>query len=221
MIVSGKGSTLRDSAGRYLDAMAGLWCVNVGYGRSEIAEALRDPGARLGYYHAFSSMATDTPRDARRADDRPGPAPMSKVFFGNSGSDANDTQVKLVWFYNNVLGRPEKKKIISRHRGYHGVTVMSAGLTGLHRLHDGFDLPLPMIRHTPAPHRLWEAEPGMTDEEFARARRRPRAADPRRGPRHGGRVHRRAGAGRGRRDRPAGGLLGPRSRRCCAATTCC
>jgi L-2,4-diaminobutyrate transaminase len=168
MIVSGQGSTLHDSRGRsYLDAMGGLWCVNVGYGRREIAEALRDEALRLGYYHAFSSMATDLPAEvAERVIDLY-PVPMSKVFFGNSGSDANDTQVKLVWYYNNVLGRPEKKKIISRQRGYHGVTVMSAGLTGLASLHAGFDLPLPMIRHTTAPHRLWEALPGETEEEFA------------------------------------------------------
>jgi len=92
---------------------------------------------------------------------------MSKVFYGCTGSDANDTQVKLVWYFNNVLGRPEKKKIIARLRGYHGVTVMAAGLTGLPGLHANFDLPLPMIRHTTAPHRLWEAEPGMSDEAFA------------------------------------------------------
>jgi L-2,4-diaminobutyrate transaminase len=147
--------------------MGGLWCVNVGYGRREIAEALRDEALRLGYYHAFSSMATDLPAEvAERVIDLY-PVPMSKVFFGNSGSDANDTQVKLVWYYNNVLGRPEKKKIISRQRGYHGVTVMSAGLTGLASLHAGFDLPLPMIRHTTAPHRLWEALPGEAEEEFA------------------------------------------------------
>jgi L-2,4-diaminobutyrate transaminase len=168
MIVSGEGSTLHDSRGRsYLDAMGGLWCVNVGYGRREIAEALRDEALRLGYYHAFSSMATDLPAEvAERVIDLY-PVPMSKVFFGNSGSDANDTQVKLVWYYNNALGRPEKKKIISRQRGYHGVTVMSAGLTGLASLHVGFDLPLPMIRHTTAPHRLWEALPGETEEDFA------------------------------------------------------
>src|SRR6185312_3526815 len=94
--------------------------------------------------------------------------PMSKVFFGSSGSDANDTQAKLVWFYNNALGRPEKKKLVSRKRGYHGVTVLSAGLTGLANLHQGFDLPLPMIRHARAPHRLWEATQGMTDDEFVR-----------------------------------------------------
>ena len=168
VIVEGEGTTLRDSRGNvYLDAMAGLWCVNVGYGRREIAEALHDHALRLGYYHAFSSMATDLP--ARVAERVIGlyPTPMSKIFFGNSGSDANDTQVKLVWYYNNVLGRPEKKKIISRHRGYHGVTVMSAGLTGLASLHDGFDLPLPMIRHTTAAHKLWEADPGTSDEDFA------------------------------------------------------
>src|SRR5207244_5447798 len=161
MIVEGEGVTLRDTHGRsYLDAMAGLWCVNVGYGRREIAEALRDEALRLGYYHAYSSMATDTPaRLAERVISRY-PVPMSKIFFGNSGSDANDTQIKLVWFYNNAVGRPEKKKIVSRRRGYHGVTVMAAGLTGLDALHKGFDLPLPMIRHTTAPHRLWEAEAG-------------------------------------------------------------
>ena len=168
LIVAGSGACVQDLHGRsYIDGMAGLWCVNVGYGRVELAEAMRAGAERLGYYHAFSSMGTDTP--GLLADRLLGMAPpgMSKVFFGCTGSDANDTQVKLVWFYNNVLGRPEKKKIIARSRGYHGVSVMAAGLTGLPGLHANFDLPLPMIRHTTAPYRLWEAEPGMTDEEFA------------------------------------------------------
>ncbi len=94
------------------------------------------------------------------------PGAMSKVFFGNSGSDANDTQVKLVWYYNNVLGRPEKKKIISRSRGYHGVTVMSGSLCGLPGMHAGFDLPLPMVRHVRAPASALERPPGQTDEQF-------------------------------------------------------
>jgi L-2,4-diaminobutyrate transaminase len=168
VIVEGEGATLRDTQGRtYLDAMAGLWCVNVGYGRRELAEALHDEALKLGYYHAFSSMATDTPALlAERVIGRY-PVPMSKLFFGNSGSDANDTQVKIVWYYNNALGRTAKKKIISRRRAYHGVTVMTAGLTGLDGMHQGFDLPLPMIRHTTAPHRLWEAETGESDEDFA------------------------------------------------------
>jgi L-2,4-diaminobutyrate transaminase len=112
-------------------------------------------------------MGTDTPALLAERIIRLAPPDMSKVFFGCTGSDANDTHVKIVWYYNNVLGRPEKKKIIARDRGYHGVTVMAAGLTGLPGLHARFDLPLPMIRHTTAPHRLWEAEPGASDEEFA------------------------------------------------------
>ena len=168
MIAEGSGARLTDIHGRsYIDAMAGLWCVNVGYGRVEIAETLRVHAERLGYYHSFSSMATEAPALLAERLIGLAPAGMSKVFYGCTGSDANDTQVKLAWYYNNVLGRPEKKKIIARRRGYHGVTVMSAGLTGLPGMHANFDLPLPMIRHTTAPHRLWEAEPGMSDEDFA------------------------------------------------------
>jgi L-2,4-diaminobutyrate transaminase len=90
---------------------------------------------------------------------------MSKVFFGNSGSDANDTQVKLAWYYNNARGRPNKKKILSRRRAYHGVTIMAGGMTGLPGVHAGFDLPLPFVKHTLAPHRLWEGY-GLSDAAF-------------------------------------------------------
>jgi L-2,4-diaminobutyrate transaminase len=167
MIVEGHGCRLFDTRGRsYLDAMAGLWCVNIGYGNLEMASAMQAQVARLSYYHSFSSMANDVSTLLAQRLVESAPVPMSKVFFGNSGSDANDTQIKLVWYYNNILDRPKKKKIISRERGYHGVTVLTAGLTGLDNLHDGFDLPLPMIRHTKAPYRLWQAEPGMTDTEF-------------------------------------------------------
>lgn len=167
-IVEGHGATVIDRTGRkYLDAMAGLWCVNVGYSHPEMAEAIHRQALKLPYFHAFSSMGTDLPAQLSERLIAMAPVPMSKVFFGNSGSDANDTQAKLVWYYNNVLGRHEKKKIISRHRGYHGVTVLSGGLTGLKNLHDGFDIPLPMIRHVRPPHRLWEREPGQSDDEFA------------------------------------------------------
>jgi len=168
MIVEGDGARLRDIHGRsYIDAMAGLWCVNVGYGRAEIGDTLKEHAEKLGYYHSFSSMGTDQPALLAERLISLAPAGMSKVFFGCTGSDANDTQVKLVWYYNNVLGRPEKKKIIARQRGYHGVTVMSGSLTGLPGVHAHFDLPLPMVRHTTAPYRLWEAEPGMSDADFA------------------------------------------------------
>lgn len=166
VMVEGRGCRLTDDAGReYIDAMAGLWCVNVGYGRSELAEAMREQAERLSYCHAFSSMGSDKPALLAERLVRLAPGPMSKVFFGNSGSDANDTQVKLVWYYNNVRGRPAKKKIIARQRGYHGVTVMSGGITGLPGLHAGFDLPLPFVRHTTAPRRLWEGH-GLSDREF-------------------------------------------------------
>ena len=168
MIVEGKGVRLRDDHGReYIDAMAGLWCVNVGYGCAELAEALHRQALKLAYYHSFSSMATETPALLAERLIAMAPVPMAKVFFGNSGSDANDTQMKLVWFYNNALGRPRKKKFIARDRGYHGVTIASASLTGLASLHERFDLPLPMVRHTSAPHRLWNALPGETDAEFS------------------------------------------------------
>ena len=167
VIVEGQGCRLTDSRGQtYLDAMAGLWCVNIGYGNLEMADAIRAQVARLPYYHSFSSMANDVSTLLAERVVTSAPVPMARVFFGNSGSDANDTNMKIVWYYNNVLGRPERKKIISRQRGYHGVTVATAGLTGLSSLHAGFDVPLPMIRHVRAPHRLWEAAPGMTDAEF-------------------------------------------------------
>lgn len=166
VMVRGEGVWLEDSTGRrYIDGMAGLWCVNVGYGRSEIAEAMRHQAETLSYCHAFSSMSSDAPALLAERLITNAPVPMSKVFFGNSGSDANDTQVKLVWYYNNVRGKPAKKKIIARQRAYHGVTIMAGGMTGLPGVHAGFDLPLPFVKHTTAPHRLWEGY-GQSDAEF-------------------------------------------------------
>src|SRR5207249_305990 len=132
IMAEGAGVRLRDTAGRaYLDAAAGLWCVNIGYGRVEVADAMAAEARRLGYYHTFSSMSNEP--QIRLADRLLGMTPrgLSKVFFGTSGSDANDTQVKLVWYYNNLQGRPRKKKIISRIGAYHGTTVASASLPGL------------------------------------------------------------------------------------------
>lgn len=165
-MVGGNGIWLTDSTGkRYIDGMAGLWCVNVGYGRPEIAEAMRRQAETLSYCHAFSSMSSDAPALLAERLIQSAPVPMSKIFFGNSGSDANDTQVKLVWYYNNVRGKPKKKKIIARQRAYHGVTIMAGGMTGLPGVHAGFDLPLPFIKHTTAPHRLWEGY-GLSDAQF-------------------------------------------------------
>ncbi len=167
MMVRGSGSTVYDEDGRgYIDAMAGLWCVNVGYGRREIADALHEQTLRLPYYHSFSSMATDTPAMLAERLIEIAPEGMSKVLYGTSGSDANDTQIKLVRLYNNLLGRPQKKKIISRRRGYHGVSLASASLTGFSAMHAGFDLPIDGIIHTTPPYRLREAQPGESDADF-------------------------------------------------------
>ena len=171
VITHAQGSRLTDTAGReYIDIMGGLWCVNIGYGRQEIARAMADQSEKLSYCHAFSSMASDTPALlSQRLIAMAPPAwggSMSKVFYGNSGSDANDTQVKLAWYYHHAMGRTGRRKIIARQRGYHGVTVMTASMTGLPGLHAGFPLPLDMVRHTTAPRRLWEGH-GLSEAQFA------------------------------------------------------
>src|SRR6056297_1919297 len=168
MAQTAQGCWITDDTGkRYFDAMAGLWCVYVGYGRDRIADAMADQARKLSYFHGFSSMATEPAALLAERVIVKAPEGFSKVFFGASGSDANDTQAKLAWFYNNARDMPQKKKIISRDRGYHGVTVMTGGLTGLPGLHAGFDLPLPMIRHVSAPHNLWTRLPGEDDAAFS------------------------------------------------------
>jgi L-2,4-diaminobutyrate transaminase len=163
-----KGVWLRDAAGReLLDAMAGLWCVNVGYGRHEIAEAMAEQARRLPYYHAFLGASNEP---AIRLADRLltlAPGAMSRAFFCNSGSEANETLIKLVWYFNNLRGRPRKKKIIAREGGYHGVTLGAASLTGLPHLHAHFDLPLPGFLHVSRPHHRRGARAGETEPAFA------------------------------------------------------
>ena len=168
IMASGEGIYVRDSKGnRYIDGAAGLWCVNVGYGRDEIVEAIRAQAAALPFFHAFTSMSNEP---AIRLADRIlrwTPQGMSKVFFGNSGSDANDTNIKLVWYYNNLRGKPQKKKIIARDRAYHGVTIGAGSLTGLTYCHDAFDLPLPQIIRTHSVDRYRGPGAEMSEEQFA------------------------------------------------------
>jgi len=168
IITSGEGVYIVDREGRRsLDAFAGLYCVNAGYGRREIADAIAEQAHQLAYYHAYVGHGSEPSiRLARMVIER-APAGMSRVFFGLSGSDANETNIKLVWYYNNVLGRPEKKKIISRWRGYHGSGVMTGSLTGLALFHDAFDLPRPPVLHTDAPYYFRRADRTMSEEQFA------------------------------------------------------
>jgi L-2,4-diaminobutyrate transaminase len=168
VITGGQGVFIEDRDGRrLLDAFAGLYCVNVGYGRGEIAEAIAAQARELAYYHAYVGHGTEASiRLAHMILER-APKGMSKVYFGLGGSDANETNVKLVWYLNNVLGRPEKKKIISRWRGYHGSGLMTGSLTGLELFHRKFDLPLAQVIHTEAPYHLRRPEAGMSEEEFS------------------------------------------------------
>ena len=163
---------------------------------------------KLSFAHLFTGKSHDPAIELAEKLKEIAPVPMSKVFFCNSGSEANDTQVKLVWYLNNALGRPQKKKIISRIKAYHGVTVASASLTGLPGNHRDFDLPLPGFLHTDCPHHYRFAQRRRERGRFRHAaRRRTRRADRRGRTRHGGGVHRRAGDGRRRRDRAAAHLF--------------
>jgi len=168
IITGGEGVYIHDRDGRrLLDAFAGLYCVNVGYGRREIADAIAKQARELAYYHAYAGHGTQASITlAKMILDR-APAGMSKVYFGLGGSDANETNIKLVWYVNNILGRPEKKKIISRWRGYHGSGLMTGSLTGLELFHKKFDLPLAQVIHTEAPYYLRRPETGMSETEFS------------------------------------------------------
>jgi L-2,4-diaminobutyrate transaminase len=152
VIRRGQGVIIEDDRGRELiDAAAGLWCVNVGHGRREIVEAVSEQMNALAFFQTFNGMTNEpvAKLSARVLDHAP--SNMRRVFFGNSGSDANDTAIKLVTLFNNLRGKEEKKKIIARWRGYHGVTVAAGSLTGLPGVHRLFDLPLPMVRHVDGP----------------------------------------------------------------------
>ncbi len=167
VIKTGKGVRITDRDGtELLDAFAGLYCVNVGYGRQEIAEAIAEQARELAYYHAYVGHGTEASITLSRMILDRAPAGMSKVYYGMSGSDANETNIKLVWYYNNVLGRPEKKKIIARWRGYHGSGLMSGSLTGLELFHKKFDLPLAQVLHTEAPYYFRRQEVDQSEAEF-------------------------------------------------------
>ncbi len=168
VIEGGEGVYIVDRDGkRSLDAFAGLYCVNVGYGQAKIIDAIARQARRLSYYHAYVGHGSEPAITLARKIIERAPAGMSRVYFGLSGSDANETNIKLVWYYNNILGRPAKKKIISRWRGYHGSGIMTGSLTGLELFHKAFDLPRAPILHTEAPYYFRRADLAQSEAEFA------------------------------------------------------
>ena len=168
VIEEGKGVFVTDSEGKhYIEGMAGLWCASLGFGEERLVQAAADQMRKLPFYHSFAHKSHGPAIDLAERLTAMAPEGLEHVFFANSGSEANDTVVKFVWFYNNALGRPEKKKIISRIKAYHGVTVASASMTGLPNNHRDFDLPIANILHTDCPHHYRFAEPGESEEDFA------------------------------------------------------
>ncbi|MDK9694878.1 MAG: aspartate aminotransferase family protein [Siculibacillus sp.] len=168
VVERGEGIYVHDIHGRrYIEAMAGLWSVGVGFSEERLVEAAARQMRRLPFYHTFGHKSHGPVIDLAEKLVSIAPVPMSKAFFTNSGSEANDTVMKLLRYRSNALGEPQRKKFISRVRAYHGVTLASASLTGLPNNHRSFDLPIEGVLHTSSPHHWREATPGESEEAFA------------------------------------------------------
>ena len=168
VITRGKGIYVYDEDGnKYIEGLAGLWCTALGFGEQRLVKAAADEMSKLSFFHGFFHRSHDKGIDLAEKLVSIAPVPMSKAFFTTSGSEANDTAVKLIWYYNNSRGLPQKKKIISRLKAYHGVTIAAASLTGLPANHQDFDLPIDRILHTDCPYHYRFAEPGESEEDFA------------------------------------------------------
>jgi 4-aminobutyrate--pyruvate transaminase len=168
VITRGEGVYVYDDEGRrYLEGMAGLWCASLGFSERRLADAAYRQMCELPFYHSFAGKVPAISTELAERLIRIAPVGMGKVLFANSGSEANDAAIKLAWYVNNAVGRPKKKKIISRKRAYHGVTIATASLTGLAFAHDDFDLPIARILHADCPHYYRGAQPGESEEAYA------------------------------------------------------
>ncbi len=168
VIERGQGVYIYDNTGKaYIEGLSGLWCTALGYGNEELVEAAAAQMRKLAFGHLFSGRSHDPAIELAERLKEIAPVPISKVFFCNSGSEANDSQIKLVWYMNNALGRRAKKKIISRHKAYHGVTIAAASLTGLPNNQTDFDVPIAGILHTACPHHYRFAEAGESEDAFS------------------------------------------------------
>jgi 4-aminobutyrate---pyruvate transaminase len=168
VISRGKGVRVWDDAGKeYIESVAGLWCAALGFDNERLVQAAANQMRKLPFYHAFTAKSHEPMIDLAEMLIERAPVPMSKVFFANSGSEANDSAIKMVWYLNNALDRPKKKKLIGRLKGYHGITIASASLTGLPANHRSFDLPLPGFIHAMTPHFYHGALPGESEDDFA------------------------------------------------------
>ncbi|MSO91269.1 MAG: aspartate aminotransferase family protein [Acetobacteraceae bacterium] len=168
VITKGKGVRVWDDTGKdYIESVAGLWCASLGFDNERLVQAAANQMRKLPFYHAFNAKSHEPMIELAEMLLARAPVPMSKAFFANSGSEANDSIVKMVWYFNNAIGRPKKKKIIGRLKGYHGITLAAASITGLPANHRAFDVPLPGFVHTLTPHHYHGANSGESEEGFA------------------------------------------------------
>ena len=169
VITRGEGVRVWDDQGKeYIEAMAGLWCASLGFSSKRLADVAHQQMLKLPFYHAFTAKSHEPLIDLSEMLIERAPCPMSKVFYANSGSEANDTAVKMIWYYNNAIGRPLKKKLIARHKAYHGITAVAGSLTGLPANHKMFDLPVSdRFIHVSTPHHYHGCLPGESEEDFA------------------------------------------------------
>jgi 4-aminobutyrate--pyruvate transaminase len=167
IITGGEGVYVIDDDGkRYIEGLAGLWCTSLGFSEKRLADAAYKQMREMPYYHGFAHATTPPVIELAERLVEMTPPSIGKVFFTNSGSEANDTLIKMVWYYNNALGRPEKKKIISRHQAYHGVTIAASSMTALPYVQDSFDLPIANFIYTDCPHYWRYKEDGESEEAF-------------------------------------------------------
>jgi L-2,4-diaminobutyrate transaminase len=167
MITGASGCRITDAEGHsLLDAVAGLWCVNAGYGRTELADAMQQAASQLGYYHSFANASNPWQVALAAKLVELSPKQLTKVFFGTSGSDCNDTLIKIAWHYHFLQGKTEKIKIISRQQAYHGTSISTASLTGLPAFHRDFPIPLDFVIHTDCPHYYSKSLENETEDEF-------------------------------------------------------
>jgi len=168
VITRGDGCRVFDNSGReYIESIAGLWCASLGFNSERLAKVAYDQMRRLGYYHLYRHRSTEPVVELAEHLLKIAPVPMARVVFQCSGSEANDTAIKLAWYYWNAVGQPRRTKIIARQMAYHGSTCAAVSLSGKPDMHEGFGLPFTNFKHTEFPHYYRRHEPGETEIDFS------------------------------------------------------
>jgi len=168
VIMRGQGCRVFDDSGRdYIDAVAGLWCASLGFGSERLAQVAAEQMRKLGYYHLYRHRSNEPAVALAETLLKIAPVPMARVVFQCSGSEANDTAIKLAWYYWHAVGQPQRSKIIARKMAYHGNTCAAVSLSGKPDMHAGFGLPFAPFKHTEFPHYYRGHHDGESEPEFS------------------------------------------------------